>query len=318
MVRVYSNVRLIKTIIQNKNMKKIDLQIHTDHSDGRETPEQIIFDAKEGGLDIISITDHDIVSAIPIATSEAEKVAIRVIPGVEISTGYRGQPIHILGYNIDPTSKDLIAFLDGINEYRKKHFTNLIPELNKLLVADGKSEVIIDHFKDKDPKYYSIPGVALFLYEEKIVEGRNDGFVYLRGLPDAAPTIEPKDAFAVIHKAGGKAFFSHPLAPLISLKVISLDKEEQERIVAEFAEQGMDGIECYGTGHSPEDTEFALMLVEKYNLLISAGSDWHGCLSKTGPKLKELYLPYYLEKLGDLDVPLERIDQILKGLDITV
>lgn len=297
---------------------KIDLQIHTDHSDGRETPKQIILDAKAGDLDIISITDHDIVSAIPIATAEAEKVGMRVIAGVEISTGYRGQPIHILGYNIDPLNKELTTFLDGINDYRKKHFTGLIPEINGILIADGKSEIIPEHFTDKDPKYYSIPGIALFLHEEGIVEGRNDGFVYLRGLQDAAPTIEPKDAFAVIHKAGGKAFFSHPLAPLISLKVISPDKEEHEKIIAEFKHQGMDGIECYGTGHSPEDTEFALTLVEKYNLLISAGSDWHGCLSKTGPKLKELYLPFYLEKLGDLEVPPEMVERILKGLGITV
>jgi len=295
---------------------KIDLQIHTNHSDGRDSPQEIITDAKKGNLDIISITDHDIVSAIHMTTVKAAQVGIKVIPGIEISTGYRGQPLHILGYNIDPTNTDLLAFLEGINHYRKEHFTSLIPVLNKLLIADSKLEITTDNFKNKDPKYYSIPGLALFLYEEKIVDGRNDGFAYLRGLPDATPSVEPKDAFAIIHKAGGKAYFSHPFAPLISLKVISPNQTEQENIIAEFKMQGMDGIECYGTGHSPQDTGFALTLVDKYDLLISAGSDWHGCLEKTGPKLKELYLPYYLEKLGDLKVPEDRIKQILKGLDV--
>lgn len=297
---------------------KIDLQIHTDHSDGRDTPEQIVIEAKKGNLDVIAITDHDIVSAISITTVEADKVGIKVVPGVEISTGFRGQPLHILGYNIDPTNADLLGFLDSINQYRLNHFTGLIPQINKLLIADGKSKIVGKRFKNKDPKYYSIPGVALFLYEEGIVEGRNDGFAYLRSLPDAAPTIEPKDAFAIIHKAGGKAYFSHPFAPLISLKVLTDNKSEQEEIIKQFIKEGLDGLECYGTGHSPADTDFALQLVKKYNLLISAGSDWHGCLSKTGQTLKQLYLPYYLEKLGDLNIPQDKVIEILKGLGVSL
>jgi hypothetical protein len=294
---------------------KIDLQIHTNHSDGRETPEQIIKDAKDCNLDIISITDHDIISAIAISTTEAEKVGIKVVPGVEITTGYRGEPIHVLGYCIDPGNQEFKQFLDGINEYRKGHFISLMTEVNKNLSAGGRPQVDIERYKDREAKYYSIPGAALFLYEEKAVEGRNDGFAYIVGLPDAAPTLEPKDAFIAIHKAGGKAFLSHPFAPLISLKNISEDKEEQESIVALFKEQGMDGLECYGTGHAPEDTAFALSLVEKYGLLISAGSDWHGCIEKTGPGLKR-YLPFYLDKLGDLAVPEDHIQRILSGLDI--
>lgn len=294
---------------------KIDLQIHTNHSDGRETPEQIIKDAKEGNLDVISITDHDIISAISISTTEAQKVGIKVVPGVEITTGYRGQPIHVLGYCIDPENQEFKEFLNGINEYRKAHFISLMVEINKNLIVAGRPQVDIDHYKDREAKYYSIPGAALFLYEEKIVEGRNDGFAYIIGLPDTAPMLEPKDAFTAIHNAGGKAFLSHPFAPLISLKNISEDKDEQESIVSLFKEQGMDGLECYGTGHSAEDATFALSLVEKYNLLISAGSDWHGCIEKTGPGLKR-YLPFYLEKLGDLSVPEDHIKRILSGLGI--
>jgi hypothetical protein len=59
------------------------------------------------------------------------------------------------------------------------------------------------------------------------------------------------------------------------------------------------------------------MLAEKHNLIISAGSDWHGCLEKTGETIKR-WLPFYLKKLGDLEVPEERIKQILKGLDIEI
>jgi predicted metal-dependent phosphoesterase TrpH len=294
---------------------KIDLQIHTNHSDGHESPEEIVALAKEGNLDVIAITDHDIVSGVSSTKDAGNKDGIKVIPGVEITTGYRGQPIHVLGYQIDTANPELVEFLQSVNDYRQNHFVSMFDQVNKNLTEKGMQTVDVEEYKNKAPKYYSIPGIALFLYEKKIVEGRNDGFAYIGGVSDVAPTIEPKEAFAIIHKAGGKAFLSHPFAPKISLKNVSEDQLEQEKIVVEFKEQGMDGLECFGTGHAQEDVDFSLMLVEKHDLLISAGSDWHGCLEKTGETIKQ-WLPFYLKKLGDLEVPEERIKQILKGLDV--
>lgn len=294
---------------------KIDLQIHTNHSDGHESPEDIIALAKEGKLDVISVTDHDIISGVSDTSKSGIKNNIRVVPGVEITTGYRGQPIHVLGYQIDTTNSELLRFLNSINEYRQNHFVSMISQVNKNLLEKRKLTVNIEEYQNKAPKYYSIPGIALFLFEKKIVIERNDGFAYMTGVVDVAPNIEPKEAFTIIHKAGGKSFLSHPFAPLISLKNISEDKLGQEKIILEFKEQGMNGLECFGTGHTNEDTNFALFLAEKYNLLISAGSDWHGCLKKTGETIKK-WLPFYLQNLGDLKVPEERIKQILKGLDI--
>ena len=296
---------------------KIDLQIHTNHSDGHESPEEVIVLAKEGGLDVISVTDHDIISGITSTTTEGAKKNIRVIPAVEITTGFRGQPIHVLGYCIDIENKEFIQFLNSVNEYRKNYFISTMSQVNHNLSEKGKNIVDIEKYKNKESKYYSIPGIALFLYEEKIVEGRNDGFAYLGGIADATPNIEPKEAFTIIHTAGGKAFLSHPFAPLISLKNITENKNEQEQIILDFIKEGLDGLECYQTGHGKEDVAFCLELSEKYNLLISAGSDWHGCLEKTGETIKK-WLPFYLHKLGDLDVPQDKIIQILKGLDVKI
>ncbi len=294
---------------------KIDLQIHTNHSDGHESPKEIITLAKEGKLDVIAVTDHDIVSGFLETKEAGSSENIIVIPGVEITTGYRGQPIHILGYQIDIANPELVNFLQSVNDYRQKHFLSMIPQVNTNLAENGMQTVKIEDYKNKSPKYYSIPGIALFLYEQNIVQARNDGFAYIGGVVDVAPTIEPKEAFEIIHKAGGKAFLSHPFAPKISLKNISEDTLEQEKIILAFKESGMDGLECFGTGHTPEDVEFALMLADKHNLLISAGSDWHGCLEKTGETIKQ-WLPFYLKKLGDLEVPQVRIKQILGDLNV--
>ncbi len=294
---------------------KIDLQIHTNHSDGHETPEEIIELAKQGNVDFVAITDHDMVSGVSSAILKAQEKNITVIPAVEITTSYHGKPLHVLGYGIDINNRDLLVFLSEINKSRQDYFLSVIPRVNKNLIEDGKKIIDAEKYKNKEAKYYSIPGIALFLYEEKIVEGRNDGFTYFLDINDVVPIVEPKEVFAIIHKAQGRAFISHPFAPLISLKNITEDKVEQEKIIMEFKKNGLDGLECYQAGHSLEDVNFCLELSEKYNLLISAGSDWHGCLEKTGETIKK-WLPYYLNKLGDLEVPEDRARQILKGLNI--
>ena len=76
----------------------------------------------------------------------------------------------------------------------------------------------------------------------------------------------------------------------------------------------MDGLESYGTGHNKDDIDRCLHMAKKYNLITTAGSDRHGDLSEdTG--MRE-YLPYYLKNFGDLKVPQEAIEKIIKDLDI--
>lgn len=296
-------------------MSKIDLHIHTNYSDGRSTPHEIIQFAKESGVKIIAITDHDTISGIEETVKETKSVEIEVIRGVEITTGFRNKPLHVLGYNIDIKNEHLNSFLDEINGFRKKYFLAQIPRLNENLRQGGKSIVNDKNYLNKPSRYYSIPGLALFLYEERVVEGRNDGFYYLSGVSDVAPSIEPKNAFEAIHKSGGVAILSHPFAPLLSLKTVGTNREEQENVIMLFKEQGVDGLECYQTGHSPEDISFCLTLAKKYNLLITAGSDWHGSLDQVGETIKQ-YLPYYLERFGDLEIPEAKISQILEGLRV--
>ncbi len=294
-------------------MNKIDLQMHSIHSDGRNSPQELVQLAHENGVGTIALTDHDIISGVEDALAAGKKYNINVIPAVEITTGFKGFSLHVLGYNIDIKNKSLIQFLDKIAAYRKKHFTGQIDRLNENLKLAGKKTANAEHYSNKEPKYYSIPGLALFMFEEKIFSTKNEGFLHLQGIADAAPKLEPKDAINIIHQAGGKAFISHPFAPLLSLKNITAIQDEQEKIISLFKEQNLDGLECYQAGHDQDDVIFCKMLAKKYNLSISAGSDWHGSLQEAGKTIKK-YLPFYLEKFGDLCVPESEIENILNGL----
>jgi len=292
---------------------KIDLQMHTTFSDGHDTPEEIAKLAHEGGLNVISATEHDRVDSFEAVREACKPYGVQVISGVEISTMYKGKVIHILGYNIDTKNEALITFLKSINEFRKKRFVEQFDLLNEALKAAGKQTADIEKYKDKDARYYSHPGLARFLFEEGILDNKSDGFKYSKNLKGTVPAVEVKDAIKAIHDAGGTAVLSHPFAPKISLAEISPDKEVQESIIKEFKEWGIDGLECYQAGHNDSDIAFCLSLAEKYNLLITAGSDWHGYHPPEDKGIRE-YLPYYINALGDLKVPEDKAQEIIKNL----
>jgi 3',5'-nucleoside bisphosphate phosphatase len=295
----------------------IDLQLHTTYSDGHDTPEELAKLAHEGGLKVISATEHDRVDSYEDVKKACEPYGIKVISGVEISTVLGKVALHVLGYNIDTKNEELLAFLRGINEYRQKRFIELFPLLNETLREAGKREADVEKFKNRDAKYYSHPGVVKFLREEKIIEHTQEGFKYLSKLRGTVPHISVKEAVEMIHKAGGKAVLSHPFAPKISLTAITPDRAEQEEMLKKFKEEGLDGLECYQAGHSILDVEFCLKMAEKYNFIITAGSDWHGYHSPDDKGIRE-YLPYYINKPGDLVVPEEKIEEILKGLGVEI
>lgn len=287
--------------------------MHTTYSDGLNTPEELAKLAHEGGLNVISVTDHDRVDSVDAVRNACAQYGITAIPGVEISTTYEGKALHVLGYNMDVTNEDFLGLIKKINGFRKEKFLEKFPLLNEALREAGKPEANIEHYKDKDPRYYSHPGLALFLAEEGITANKQEGFQYLKNMKGTTPHVEPEHAFAAIKKAGGVAVLSHPFAPKISLAEVTSDRAEQEKFIAKFTEQGMDGLECYQAGHTDEDVEFCKAMAEKYNLLITAGSDWHGYHSPEDTGIRA-YLPFYINALGDLKVPEEDAKKIARSL----
>jgi 3',5'-nucleoside bisphosphate phosphatase len=112
--------------------EKTDLHMHSYHSDGYHSPEKVVEKAKNQGIKILSITDHDSVNAFSEATEYAKKFGIEVIPGVEISTDIRDTEVHILGYFVDPQNKDLEHYLNFFREERIKRAIRMVKKLNIL------------------------------------------------------------------------------------------------------------------------------------------------------------------------------------------
>ncbi len=103
------NLAIRKKIEINKTVKNkyADLHLHTNFSDGKLSPEQIVLKAKCSGLSAIAITDHDTIDGIAPSIEAGKKYNLEVIPGIELSAETDTKEVHILGYYIDLHDRDL-------------------------------------------------------------------------------------------------------------------------------------------------------------------------------------------------------------------
>jgi len=258
-------------------MKYCDLHTHTTASDGSDSPAEVIRLAVTSGLKAIAVTDHDTVAGIPEALEASAKLGIELLPGAELSVQIAHGTLHILAYLVDPGSPELNGVLKEVQSARAKRNHFILERLNELGRTISWSEL------EEMSKGGQIgrPHIARAMVNRGYVRSTHEAFVgYLKkGAPAYIPKsiLSPERAITTIHKAGGLAVLAHP---------ISLEFETPahlDKLVAEWADQGLDGIECYYSMHSQELTRLSLSLCKKYDLVPTGGSDYHG---KAKPKIK--------------------------------
>lgn len=242
---------------------KVDLHIHTNHSDGHYTPKQIVDFAKRHELEIISITDHDNLAAIKEAQDYGKQLGVEVIPGLEISSDVRDKEIHILAYLFDINNEELEHYLFFFREERIKRAIRIVEKLNEL----GLPLPIEDVFTIAKNSAVGRPHIAQALVAKKLVTSYFEAFYKYIG--NGGPAYEkkvhlsPPSAFKIISDAGGLSFIAHP-------------GNMSEALIKELIDDGVDGIEVVHPSHSPQLVKYYKGIVNEYFLLESGGSDFHG------------------------------------------
>lgn len=243
-------------------MPIVDLHAHTTFSDGTSSPSEVVYAYKKAGVQIMAITDHDTLEALPQAKELAKKAGLLFVPGVEISSCEHDH-LHILGYNIDPQNKLLQQALAKNRENRNIRAKKIIKQLQDFGLPITEEEV----FK-LVKTVASRAHIADAIRNKKITSSRQEAF--RKYLIPGKPGYVPNEGFTVceiislIKQAGGKAFMAH-------LGVV----QEYWNFPA-WVSSGLDGIEVYYPSHKQAMRDTLLSLTKKYNLLISAGSDHHG------------------------------------------
>lgn len=250
-------------------MREIDLHVHTNISDGSESPEDTVRYAARHGLAAIAITDHDTANGVLRAKRAGEKYGVEVVAGLELGCGYLGKEVHMLAYDIDPESEHIAPVLEWIVNDRDERNKKMA----ELMAADG---IIIDLDELKKRHRGSIigrPHFALCLVEQGLADSVQDAFrryldpgqkYYIRR---HFLTIE--EAAAMIRRADGRAVLAHP-------RQYRLNDEQLVQLFERCKNAGVSGVECYYSGYSPEESAKYRALAERYGMCATAGSDWHG------------------------------------------
>jgi predicted metal-dependent phosphoesterase TrpH len=256
-------------------MQKIvyaDLHTHTTASDGTLTPTQLVEWAKELGLKALAITDHDTVGGVEEAMNAAKNTGVQVVPGIEISCGWdvNDYSIHMLGLFVDPNNKELVTFLERQKEARFTRAHRIL----QLLEKEGiDTRELAEEFNERTEKVLGRPHIARYLIEKGVVSCFQEAFdrYLLRGCPAYVPKekVHPKDAIALIHKAGGFAALAHP--GLTS---------KWDRVWPEIEGLPWEGMEVFYSEHSEQQVEYFYKLARARGIVPTGGSDFHGDFAK--------------------------------------
>mgnify|MGYP003551190319 FL=1 len=250
-------------------MSRIDLHLHTTHSDGSFSTRDVMAFAKQAGLTALAITDHDIVEGIAEATAIGAELGIEVVPGVEISSRLGESELHILGYFLNWTDPLLAQRLSTLRDSRHTRNPKIVQRLNELGIPITYEEVRALAGTESVGR----PHIARLLMEKKFVTSAKEAFD--RYLANGRPAFvdrelpEPAEAVRWIREAGGVPVLAHP-------SWVRTSADGLRTLVRELKVAGLGGIEVHYSTHTPSQTTEYLELAKQCDLLVTGGSDFHG------------------------------------------
>lgn len=248
---------------------RYDLHSHSTASDGTLSPAELVRHAAAQGVDVLALTDHDVTAGLAEARRTATEAGVVLVPGVEISVNWNHQLLHIVGLRIDPEHEVLQRGLSGLRESRIRRAEEIGRRLAKKgiegayegarVLAAGPS-IGRTHFA----RYLVAQGHA------KDVQDAFDRYLK-RGKPAYLPGqwATLSDAVGWIRAAGGQAVIAHPMR-------YALSAARFQGLLAEFKAAGGEALEVVSGSFPHGATPSLANYARRYELLASAGSDYHG------------------------------------------
>jgi 3',5'-nucleoside bisphosphate phosphatase len=250
-------------------MSRLDLHLHTIHSDGSCTPTEVVNMAHQAGVTALAITDHDIMTGVVEAMEAGQQCGIEIIPGVEISSLSGNSELHILGYFLDRHDPDLLARLKTLRDGRHLRNPRIIERLQTLGIDITYDEVRALAGSDSVGR----PHIARALMDKRVVASAKEAFD--RFLAEGKPAYVPRDlpspaeAICWIKAARGLAVLAHPTW-------VKVAEQPLVDLVRQLKADGLDGVEVYYSTHAARQTREYLSLAQQLGLLVTGGSDFHG------------------------------------------
>lgn len=251
--------------------KIIDMHTHTNYSDGELSPHELIEYAMIKGIGTIAITDHDTIAGIK-TVNHIDYPGIKIIDGIELSAKVSKGQMHILGYGIDLENEALNAKMSVLRDNSMNSVLSVMEQIKRdygiVFHADDIVELITARHNLGRPdlaklciKYGHAVGV-----QDAFDKYLNPAFEKVRRIGKGLPYQE---CLELIKNSGGIPVLAHP-------KTLKLSEKELLILIREMMRYGLQGIEVYHSSHTKEEMDFYLDIANKYDLLVSGGSDYHG------------------------------------------
>ena len=248
-----------------------DLHSHSTVSDGLLTPAELVRRAKENGVELLSLTDHDELDGLSEARTEAAKCGLAFTNGVEISVSWGDdQTVHIVGLGFDDAFPPLAEGVVKVRNGRDSRAQRIAAELEKVGIH-GAYEGALRYAGN--PALISRAHFARYIVELRHAKDVTSVFDWwlAKGKPGyvAHPWATLEDALSWINGAGGLAVIAHPAR-------YRLTRIELTHLYERFRDLGGVGIEILSGSHSDEEARECARVARHYGFLASRGSDFHG------------------------------------------
>ncbi len=270
-----------------------DLHVHSDRSDGLNSPQELVEIAEQLELGGIAITDHDTLSGVREFLEAPTSGNLQRVPGVEVSTNYLNHDVHLLGYFVPFGESAIELSLRTLRESRHTRFPKMVKKLRDLGVVIDESEVQRVLREVASP---GRPHLARILIDSGVVRDIKEAFKkYLASGKPAfvgREKIELIEAIGLLRESGAVPVIAHPLL---------IEDIDLEGFLRKLKSQGLEGVEVNYGYRKPElmDAVDGLRtMTEDLGLIVTGGSDSHGDEGHS--------------ELGSVGVPVETIDILRK------
>ncbi len=279
----------------------IDLHLHTYYSDGTMSPEELVLLAKKSGVNTLAITDHDGMGGLLEGIEAGIRHGVQVIPGIELSTeDDEGIYMHILGYHFDPQNEAFGNEIEIIRKKRAERNEKLLSALRDIGCKISMKDLQLREGQD----YVGKPTFALALMRKGYISSPKEAFQEGQFMRSETvrrvhrEKISAEKAIKLIVGAGGTPVLAHPM------KISHMNIREGETFFGRLNQQlaklkkwGLRGMECYYSSHTPEETKQLVHLAQNHDLIVTAGSDFHGEEFEGGITIGGFYTDQHFDEI---------------------
>ena len=251
--------------------KRIDLHMHSTVSDGTDTPEEILERVKDAGITFFSLTDHDAIKGSVILRQLLKPGDPQFVTGVEFSCRDGEGRYHILGYGYDPEAAPIQGLVKRGHGMRMDKVRTRLDLLESIYGFSFPREEIQSLLARDNP---GKPHIANLMVKYGYAKTKDEAMKeYLNKLKVHLGYLSPKEAIAAILAAGGIPVLAHPIYGNGDQLILNEDMDRRLRRLTDF---GLRGVEAFYSGFSGLMIRQMLRFADQYDLLVTAGSDYHG------------------------------------------